>query len=173
MKPFEIIVKDGLYAIKNSQSVVAVVVYSLDEEGLLNKIGVVTEDSPHFQSGKYTGLVMGRVEEGDSSLLQRAKAEAREESGYDVTEAERWDFLGEVYTSKIFPEPIYCYSVDVTGLEQGEITGDGSVHESTIQFNLIDLNEAQKINDSILQTCFFKLFMNLYKEDLTNYGTTK
>jgi 8-oxo-dGTP pyrophosphatase MutT (NUDIX family) len=173
MKPFEIISKDDFYAIKNSSSVVAIIVYTLDEEGLLDKIGVVTESNPHFQSGTYTGLVMGKVEYEDSSLLQRAKIETREESGYDVSEAERWDFIGELYTSKIFPEPIYCYSVNVTDLEQGEIKGDGSVQESTIKFNLIDLSSAKLINDSVLQSCFFKLFTELYKEDLTNYGTTK
>lgn len=173
MTPFEIISKDDFYAIKNSHSVVSVVVYTLDEEGLLDKIGIVTEDNPHFQSGTYTGLVMGKVEDGDSSLLQRAKLETKEESGYDVTEPERWNFLGEVYTSKIFPDPIYCYSVDVTGLDQGEIKGDGSIEESTIKFELITLSEAKKINDSILQTCFFKLFTNLYTQELTTYGTTK
>ena len=173
MIPFEIISKDDFYAIKNSHSVVAVVVYTLDEEGLLDKIGVVTEDNPHFQSGTYTGLVMGKIEEEDSSLLQRAKIETREESGYDVNDPERWNFLGEIYTSKIFPDPIYCYSVNVTGVNQGEIRGDGSVEESTIKFELIGLNEAKKVNDSILQTCFFKLFTDLYTQELTTYGTTK
>jgi len=173
MKPFEIIEKDEYYAIKNSHSVVAVIIYTLDDEGLLDKIGVVTEDNPHFQSGTYTNLVMGKVENEDRSLLQRAKIETREESGYNVIESERWDFIGELYTSKIFTDPIYCYSADVTGLEQGKVEGDGSEHETALKFKLITLNEAKKINDSILQSCFFKLFTNLYKEEFTNYGTSK
>ena len=172
-EPFEIIDKDEIYAIRNSHSVVAVVVYTVDDQEMLDKIGVVTESNPHFQSGNYTGLVMGKVEEQDSSLLQRAKIETREESGYDVKESERWNFLGEIYTSKIFPEPIYCYSVDVTGLDQGPILGDGSEAESDIQFNLLPLSEVTKINDSILQTCFFKLFTNLHRQEIENYGTTK
>jgi 8-oxo-dGTP pyrophosphatase MutT (NUDIX family) len=173
MKPFEIISKEDFYAIKNEKSVIAVAVYTLDDEGLLDKIGLVTEDNPHFQSGRYTGLVMGKVEDDDTSLLSRAKIETREESGFDVTDAERWSFLGELFTSKIFPEPIYCYSVDVTGLEAGKITGDGSEAEATIAFKLAGLDEVQKINDSIVQSCFFKLFNKLYKQELIGYGTTK
>lgn len=171
-QPFEIISKEDFYAIKNEKSVIAVAIYTLDEEGLLDKIGLVTEDNPHFQTGKYIGLVMGKVEEDDSSLLSRAKIETREESGFDVTEEDRWDFLGELFTSKIFPEPIYCYSVDVTGLEAGKISGDGSEAEANIKFDLLPLNEVQKVNDSIVQSCFFKLFTKLYKQELSNYGTT-
>lgn len=161
----EIINKDGFNAVRCSKTAVAVILYTLDESGLLDQIGIVTEKNPHFKSGSYSGLVMGGVEADDTSLLSRAKIETKEESGYDVIENERWTYLGELFTSKIIPEPIYCYSADVTGLDASAPKGDGSEHESTIQFDLIDLAKIRNINDSIVQSCFFKLFSKLYNKE--------
>ena len=165
---FELVNIEGTYAVLNKHSAVAVIVYNLDERGILDKIGVVTEFNPHFRGEKYTGPVMGKVEIEDKSLLSRAKQETKEETGYDVPSSDRWSFLGEVITSKLLPGPVYCYSVDVTGIQQGEITGDGSAQESNLKFDFLNLNQVSEINDSILQTCFFKLITNLYKNDFLN-----
>jgi 8-oxo-dGTP pyrophosphatase MutT (NUDIX family) len=162
---FEVINIEGTYAVLNKHSAVAVLVYTLDENGVLDKIGTVTEPNPHFPSQTYTGLVMGKAEAEDRSLLARAKQETKEETGYDVKDQNRWSFIGEMITTKLLPGPVYCYSVDVTGLEQGEIIGDGSSHEKELKFELLDLNRASEINDTILQTCFFKLFNKLYKKE--------
>ena len=166
MQPFEITSKAGVYAIKCKKSAVAVILYTLDKNDLLDQIGIVTEKNPNFPSGSYSGLVMGGVENGDSSLLTRAKIETTEESGYDIDENERWEYLGELFTSKLFPDPIYCYSVNATGLVPTLPRGDGSEQESTIEFNLVPLNKVQDITDSIVQSCFFKLFSKLYKHVL-------
>ena len=165
--PFEIISKDGIHAILSKNSSVAVMLYTLDDDGLLDKIGVVTEKNPHFTDKVYTGPILGTVESDDPSLLSRAKQEAIEEAGY-VIESDRWDFLGEIYTSKLFPESVYCYCADITGLEFNKPEGDGSSQEKGIQFSLIPLNRAKKIPDSIFQSCFFNLFSMLHKTELAS-----
>ena len=164
--PFSIIEKEGFYAIDNKNSSIAVILYTLDENDLLDKIGAVTEKNPHFPGGFYTGMVMGTVEADDTSLLARAKAEAMEEAGYDITENTRWDFLGEIYASKLFPDSINCFCADVTGLASIAPRGDGSSQEKGISFKLLTLKEVQKLPDSIFQACFFKLFSKLYKTQL-------
>lgn len=166
--PFDIVSKDGFHAIKTKKSSVAVLLYTLDENELLDKIGIVTEKNPYFTEGSYTGLILGTVENEDPSLLYRAKQEALEEGGYDISEKSRWDFIGELYTSKIFPTSICCYCADITGLKGEKPKGDGSSAEEGIQFNLVSLNKAQKISDSILQTCLFKLFTKLYKNQIVS-----
>jgi 8-oxo-dGTP pyrophosphatase MutT (NUDIX family) len=163
--PFEVVIKDGYHAIRSENSSVAVLLYTRDEQGILDKVGIIVENNPHFPEKSYTGLIMGTVESEDPSLLARAKQEAKEEGGYEV-ENDRWDFLGEIYTSKLFPESIYCYSADITGLSGEKPMGDGSVHEKGIKFSLVPLSKVEKIPDSILQSCFFKLFSKLYKNQL-------
>lgn len=161
--PFEIIEKDGFPAIKNENSSVAVLLYTLDEKEIIDKVGVVIEKNPHFHGNSYTGPILGTVEADDRSLLARAKAEALEESGFNVGDHDRWSFLGELYTSKLFPESIYCYAADITGLEPSPPKGDGSKQEEGIRFVLLPLNRAKQIPDSILQTIFFKLFSKFYQ----------
>ena len=166
--PFEIITKDGFPAITHENSTVAVLLYTLDENELLDRVGVVTEKNPHFADGTYTGIILGTVESQDPSMLARAKQEALEEAGYEVAESDRWDFLGEIYTSKLFPDSIYCYCADITSLKPSAPKGDGSPQEKGISFSLIPLNRVQKIPDSIFQSCFFKLFSKLYKNQLVS-----
>lgn len=166
--PFEIVTKNGYHAIKNENSSVAVLVYTLDDNEILDKVGVVIEQNPHFHNNTYTGIILGTVEPDDPSLLSRARAELLEESGYAANEINRWEFLGELYTSKLFTESIYCYAVDVTGIEPSPPPGDGSSQEKNIKFVLLPLNRARLIPDSILQTCFFKLFSTLYKNQFAS-----
>jgi 8-oxo-dGTP pyrophosphatase MutT (NUDIX family) len=164
----EVVSLDGYQAVKTNNSAVAVVVYELDENGLLDKVGLITEKNPHFKNGTFSSLVMGKVESEDTSLFHRARIETLEEAGYEVEDPERWSFLGELYTSKIIVEPLYCYAVDITGISQGKINGDGSDQEKSLQFELVALSKIQEVNDSVFLSCVFKLFTNLYKNDLNN-----
>lgn len=164
--PFKVVEKDGVHAVKHEHGAVAVILYSLDDNLLIDKVGIVTENNPHFQSGSYSSIVLGSLEHDDLSMIIRAQTEVKEETGYDVEDKERWGFLGEIYTSKLFYQPIYAYFANVTGLSNETPKGDGSKYEEGISFSMLPLHDALKINDSILQTCFFKLFCKLYKKDL-------
>ena len=164
----EIVTKDGVHAVVNKNSGVAVLLYTEDQYSQLDKIGIVTEKNPHFEDGTYTGIIMGTIEKDDSSLLMRAKQEALEESGYDVQENDKWNFLGEIHTSKLFTGTIYCYAANVTGLASSAPKGDGSKSEKDIEFKLITINQLQKIPDSVLQACFLKLFTKLYKNKINS-----
>jgi 8-oxo-dGTP pyrophosphatase MutT (NUDIX family) len=154
-------------SISLQDSGVAVILYSLDAEGLLEKIGVVTEKNDKFPGGVYRSIVTGAIEEDDESLLQRAVAEVFEETGYQVDETARWKFLGEMYTSKFFSNPLYCYSLDVTSSRNTPPKGDGSESERGIEFEMLSLDQVKRIPDALLQAMFMKLFVELYKNYLT------
>lgn len=164
--PLEIVQQEGFYGVKPKMSSVAVVVYSLDEKNLLDKVGVVTEKNALFPGGIYQGLVMGTLEKNDSSLLSRAKKEVLQEAGLNIIESGRWKYLGEMYSSKLVLEPVYCYSVDATGISLSEPQGDGFPQEKGISFEMIPLSRTSEIADSLFQACFFRLFSNLYKGDI-------
>ena len=161
----EILSKEGFEAVKFKNSGVAVLLYSLDENDILDKIGVVTEKNPFMDDNSYTGILMGTVEAKDNSLLTRSKIEALEESGYDIQEAKRWLYLGEMYTSKKCIKPIYCYAADVTGLTKTTPEGDGSKQEKGIKFELLSLDKAIAIPDALLQSCIFSLYLKTHKSE--------
>lgn len=168
--PFQIVQKDGYNAVKYKPGV-AIIAYQLDDDQLLDRIGIVKEKNPFRVEGFHRGPIMGTIEKEDKSVLTRCIQETLEESGYE-TDASRWLFLGEMLTTKMDVVPIQCYAVDLTGLQGGKPSGDGSDHEKGISFELLPLNEVYAIPDSVLQACFFRLFNSLYKKDLTD-GITK
>lgn len=145
---------------------VAVILYSLDAEGLLEKIGIVTEKDDKFPGGIYRSIVTGSIEEDDESMLDRAVAEVFEETGYNAGRNANWKFLGEMYTSKFFSNPLYCYSLDVTSLTNTPPKGDGSQSEKGIEFEMMKLDQVKRIPDALLQAMFMKLFVELYKNYL-------
>lgn len=72
---------------------------------------------------------------------------------------ENWIFLGEM---KIFDKIMYCYGVDVT--ENDKVLSKGCVE--------MNVTELADVNDMMVQGCFFKLFLNIYKHDFS-YGITE
>lgn len=166
MNPFEIVEKDGIYAIKALDSCVIVLPYTLDQDGSIDSVGMVKERNPHQQTGFYIGPVMGTLEKDDRSIIHRAKKELTEETGYNVEELEKWVFLGEMVISKTMPDPIYFYAVDITGKDSSSPQGDGSPQEEGIEFMKVPLSELAKTKDVILNACFFKLFTSMYKNQI-------
>ena len=69
-------------------------------------------------------------------------------------------------TSKLFPTPLYCYAADITGLVAEKPNGDGSDSEKEIKLELISPAELLEIDDSVMHSCFLRLFFKLYKNTL-------
>jgi ADP-ribose pyrophosphatase len=82
-------------------------------------------------------------EQGEASLLRRAAEEVREEAGYRVS-PEQVEKLGGPFfvVPGILSEKIHLLAVDVTGLTQGELEGDGSPLEEGATTSWRKLEEA-------------------------------
>ena len=158
--------KDGIQAVHFEKACVCVLAYTLDAQGVIESIGIVKEKNPHFESGFSENLIMGTVETDDTSLLQRAMIELKEEGGIEVTTSTKWLYLGEIYTSKVSPDPVYLFAVNVTGENLETPKGDKSGEEEIISFSLLPVQEALANNDSILLSSFFKLFMQIYQKEI-------
>jgi|688.fasta_scaffold165048_5 8-oxo-dGTP pyrophosphatase MutT (NUDIX family) len=162
----EIQEKDGIEVVRFPKACVAVIVYTLDANGVIKEIGVVKEKNPHFQEGFTENVIMGTVEAEDTSLLERAMIELKEEAGVEILDSLKWSFLGEIYTSKISPDPIYMFSVNATGASISSPTGDGTGTEKILSFELLPASEALKKGDSVMLSAFFKLFMQIYQKEI-------
>jgi 8-oxo-dGTP pyrophosphatase MutT (NUDIX family) len=157
---------EGFKAVRFDEACVAVIAYTLDANGMIQNIGIVKEKNPHFESGYSENIVMGAVEKEDTSLLQRAMIELKEEAGIELNDSLKWKYIGEIYTTKISPDPIYLFSVNATNVEREQPKGDNGGIEQIISFSFIPPNEALKMSDSIVLSAFFKLFMQLYQKDI-------
>jgi len=162
----EIIEKDGIKAIKFNSAAIAVLPYTVDQNGVLREIGIVKEKNPHFPLGYSENIIMGTVENSDTSLLKRAMIELNEEGGLDVGEdkVERWSFLGDINTTKISPDPIYVFAVNVSSITPQAQTQDKD--EELYSFSLKPVKDALEFGDTLLVSSFFKLFLQIYNKDL-------
>lgn len=155
--------QEGYKAVRFDNPGVAVIAYSFDDNGVLSNIGVVREKNPHFEAGYCENIVLGTVENSDTSLLKRAATELLEEGGFEITDMSKWSYLGEIYCSKVSPDPLHLFAVDVTGAKGIKPEGDGK--EVIYSFEMTPIQKALEIKDSILLAAFFKLFMQIYKKE--------
>jgi hypothetical protein len=71
-----------------------------------------------------------------------------------------------------------CFGVDVTGIERGIATTDGSESERLSEFIFIPANDVVKAKDVFVPAIFLKLFkfvvgMDLYNRDDSTFGKSK
>ena len=58
-----------------------------------------------------------------------------------------------------------CFSVNITSLVAEEKTTDGSKDEKDTKFELISVDEALDLDDSLVSTLFIKTFKDLFNKN--------
>ena len=148
---------------------VIIMPYTLDSDKNPNEIGVISEILLQRTGGISMTLITGTPEDSDANIFQTAIRELKEESGFFVDDIKRWNFLGTLYTSKMVLNSNPCFSVNITGLVAEDKTTDGSQSEEDSKFELISIEEALSLEDSLVSTLFIKTFKNVFikkiKED--------
>jgi 8-oxo-dGTP pyrophosphatase MutT (NUDIX family) len=165
-KYFSTIDIDGMFGIQPDDLCVVIMPYEKDKRGLPKMLGVLKEYNPMREGDYSITLVTGRAEGEDPDSLSTAMRELKEESGYDVQDAERWSYLGNMTTSKLVMQELPCFAVDITGLTKEEKEGDGTESEAKSKFMLMSVKEALNTNDSFIPTLFLKIFRYIFGFDL-------
>ena len=109
---------------------------------------------PHGEGFRLTSLT-GSIEHGLSPLETAAK-ELKEESGYEINSDSIID-LGWVYPSKFSDYRQYLYAVDLTGLPQGRIEGDGTEGEKGASVGWFSVDFALEVNDPSISASIARL----------------
>lgn len=140
-----------------------VVVPYVKEGDKITKVGVMNEVNPLWGEGTHVTTITGGVEEGEDNL-EAAKRELKEEAGYDVEDSDKWQFICETSVSKIVDGVQPCFVVDVTGLEIGEASKDGTINEELSSFELMDIEDAiYKCKDAYIPMMIYKLENGYYE----------
>lgn len=156
----DVIERGNRIGIQQKNPSVMILPYTTDESGNPKSLGLISEPNPLRDGGISLTIITGSPNIDDVDILETAKRELREESGYDVNDIERWDYLGNIKTSKIVINGNPAFGVDITGLERGEKTGDGSKSEDNSKFSLVGLNDAINLDDALVSCLFLKIFQN-------------
>lgn len=156
----EVIERDNRIGVKQKNPSVIILPYTTDDSGNPKELGLISEPSPFRDGGISLTVITGSPEDSDVDILETAKRELKEESGYEVQDIEKWDFLGNIKTSKIIINGNPAFGVDITNLEAGKKEGDGSKSEENSKFSLIKLNDAINLDDALVSCLFLKIFQN-------------
>jgi 8-oxo-dGTP pyrophosphatase MutT (NUDIX family) len=167
---FDVVKIETQKGFKMKKMTVAVMPFITNENGLITEIGLLHELN-YFREGDYCDtLITGTVEYEDDSLLLTAIRELKEEGGYSLPEdnTDRWVFLGPLYPYKDSDYMIAVFAVDVTGIEKGKATGDGSKKEELSELKMVDVSNGLSTNESIVLGSFLRLFNYMYAKTM-NY----
>lgn len=164
-KYFDVVRDGSMFGIEPADISVVVMPFERDPSGLPKNIGILNEYNPMRKGGYSKTLVTGRTEDEDPDILATAMRELKEESGYDVSDPERWCFLGFMTGSKTVDQEHPCFAVDITDLEPSAKLGDGSVAESKSEFKIVTVKEALDSDDCYIPTLFMKMFKYIYRVD--------
>jgi 8-oxo-dGTP pyrophosphatase MutT (NUDIX family) len=172
---FDVIDRDGYIGLRPKDDSVIILPYVTDENNLPISIGVLRERNNFREGGYSLTVVSGRTDDDDSGFLETAKRELKEETGFSVTENDKWFFLGTVTASKMVDTEHPCFAVNVTGIKRGTATTDGSENEKQSEFLFIPSNDVVKTKDVFIPALFLKLFkyvvgMDMYNRDDSVFG---
>jgi 8-oxo-dGTP pyrophosphatase MutT (NUDIX family) len=102
--------------------------------------------------------ITGGMDKPDEDAFATAIREVKEEAGFDVTE-QKMLYLGSVRPSKASDKTVHLMAFDVTGLEQGEAVGDGTLGEVGAFTEWVTRREAAFSKDPVLTTMITRLDM--------------
>jgi len=171
-KGLNLVERDGRIGVVPTFMNVVVMPFVSDEQGLPLAIGVLKEPNPFREGGLTISLITGTSDDEDPDLLTTAKRELLEESGFDAPENDRWYYLGSVTSSKFVDHEQPCFAVDVTGLQKGEATTDGTEEEKEMEFKFIPANDVVKAKDIFIPGLFLKLFKYVLGIDIQGSSQT-
>jgi len=169
----EVVEIDGHLFIRQINPGVIIMPYTLNEEGSPSKIGIISEVLDQRPGGMSKTLITGSQEDKDDNIYQTAVREMNEESGFLVEDLKRWKFLGSLYTSKMVLNSNPCFAVDITGMVSGDKETDGSKSEKDSKFELVTVDEALNLEDSLISTLFIKTFKDIFNEKEEENESTK
>lgn len=106
---------------------------------------------------KYLCSITGCIE-GNDHLIETAQKELKEETGYSVN-INDIEFLGNSFATKASDTLMFLYTVNLTGLNSGEKSGDGSQMENDAK--PIWIEDITDVRDPIVAQIYVRIMKKL------------
>jgi hypothetical protein len=165
---FDVVDVDGHVGMKLKTMSVAVMPFTVDDNGMVDKIGLLKEYNP-FREGDFSHtLITGTIDYEDDTLLYTAKRELKEEGGYETPDNEnkRWIYLGNFFPYKDSDRQVPTFGVDVSGIEPGKPQTDGSKKEELSKLEMISSSDIMITEEMLPLSAFLRLFNYFYQKSI-------
>jgi len=155
-------IKDHFYIIFKKNRV-AVLPYTISSEGLLDKVGVIRDYNYILEKYDYT-ILSGYISLDDATNLVAANRILQDRINLNITNANKWMYLGGLYNNLTSDSAIHLYCVNLTD----ENIIQDIENQQNNNFNMIDSSYVITSDDSLLLSSFFRLFNYFYVNSLNN-----
>lgn len=112
----------------------------------------------HGNNHEFCGII-GGYDDTSYTIEETAIKEVKEETGFDIN-LKRLNSLGWVWDSKVADTKVYLFTADLTGLEQGIATTDGTELEKNSYCVWAPIKECMNCKDSKVHTILNILHFN-------------
>lgn len=159
----DVIELNNHYYLVDKKDKICVLPYTISTNGLLDKIGVV-EDWNYIEDEKVLTLLNDYLSEDDKTDLVAANRILFEILGSNVTQADSWMYLGNLYNMSS-DSPIKIYAVNISDLH---VKTDEDVEEKDIRktFKLFDSAQVIQTDDMLFLGAYLRLFNYFYVNSL-------
>lgn len=163
---YSLVTRDTRTGIVHKYMSVAVLPFTTDESGMIDKIGLLNEYNPFREDDFSMTLITGTVEGSDNDLLDTVSRELLEEGGFTLSRenTDKFHYLGSLYLSKDDDKLYPTFAVKVNGLEKTDAIGDGSAKEEKSTLKMVDVQDITLTQESLALAAFFKLFQLFYSK---------
>lgn len=162
----DIISIDEHYYLVSKKHRVAVLPYTIDTRGLLDKVGVVKDYNYILENYDYT-LISGYISQDDGTNLVAANRILFEIIETNFTNADDWMYLGSLYNTLTSDSPVNLYCVDLTSKKIEEIE-ETITNMNKAKFKMIDSQYIVSSDDTLLLASYLRLFEYFYINSLSN-----
>lgn len=152
------------YYLISKKHQVAVLPYTIDTRGLLDKVGVIKDYNYIFENYDYT-LINGYLSQDDPTNLVAANRILYEVIGLNLTNADDWMYLGGLYNTLTSDSPIQLYCVDLTDKEIVQNEEQEQAMDK-IKFKMVDSSYIITSDDTLLLSGYLRLFNYFYVNSL-------
>ena len=161
----DIIEIDDHYYLVSKKHRVAIMPYTINSNGLLDKVGVIKDYNYVFEDYDYT-LINGYISADDQTNLVAANRILYEVIGINNVAADDWMYLGALYNNLTSDSAISLYCVDVTDKNIKE-TEEVEQDKTKINFKMIDSSFVVTSDDTLLLASYLRLFNFFYVNSLS------
>ena len=160
----DVIQIENHYYLSYKKDRIAVLPYTIDTKGLLDKIGIV-EDWNYVENEKVLTLINDYASADDVTDLVGANRILFEIIGTNIPDALNWMFLGSIYNNMSSDSTIKLYAVDITSIP---IKADEEVEEEEERkkFKMLSSEKVIQTDDILFLASFLRLFNYFYVSSL-------
>ena len=153
------------YYLVSKKNRVAVVPYTIDGKGLLDKIGVVKDYNYLTEEYNFT-IINGYITTDDGTNLVAANRILHDVTHLDMPNADKWMYLGELFNTLTSDSALEVYCVDLTNKNLKE-----TKKSEAMEFEFVDSFTVITSDDTLLLSSYFRLFNYFYTNSLREHNT--